>query len=61
LRLLVDTDHPDAVRGSLQAVNEGQEPLSFSDEAALVALLKRLATQQMQPGIIIKEQKEKKQ
>ncbi|HNT24523.1 MAG TPA: hypothetical protein PKM21_09165 [Anaerolineales bacterium] len=46
LRLLVDSDHPDAVRGALQAANEAGEPLPFRDASALLLLLKRLAAEQ---------------
>jgi len=46
LRLLFDTDHPEAVRGTLQAARQGQERQSFRSEAELWALLKRLAEEQ---------------
>lgn len=42
LRLLIDTDHPEAIRGTLQAVDKGKEPVPFRDESMLLALLKNL-------------------
>jgi len=42
LRLLVDPAEPDALRGALQPVPEG-EAQPFADEQALLALLRRLA------------------
>jgi hypothetical protein len=46
LRLFIDTEAPEEVRGALQALNEKEEPIPFRHEAALVALLKRLAMEQ---------------
>lgn len=43
LRLLVDPAEPDALRGALQPVPEG-EAQPFADEAALLALLRQYIT-----------------
>ncbi len=47
LRLLIDPDEPEALRGSLQPVPEGEAQL-FADEGALLAALRKavLAAQQ---------------
>lgn len=46
LRLMIDSDYPGALCGALQAANVAQEPQPFRDEAALLALLKRLVVEQ---------------
>lgn len=40
LRLLVDPAEPDALRGALQPMPEG-EPMPFADEQRLLALLRQ--------------------
>jgi len=43
LRLLVNSAEPEALRGDLRPMPEG-EPMPFADEQALLALLRRLAS-----------------
>ncbi len=43
LRLLVDSDEPQALRGTLHVVASGEEA-PFTDAAALLALLRRMAS-----------------
>lgn len=47
LRLLIDSDHPNALRGALQTAEEPAPALPFHDEAALLALLQRLVAEQL--------------
>lgn len=49
LRLLVDSEDPTALRGALQPVPEG-EAQPFSDEVALLALLRRLTGETAEPS-----------
>jgi len=49
LRLLVDPAEPDALRGALQPVPEG-EAQSFADEQGLLALLHRLTGETAEPS-----------
>ncbi len=58
LRLLVDTDHPEVIRGALQAMNEAQGTLTFQDEAALVSLLKRLVIERLSVNSTLMEKEE---
>ena len=58
LRLLIDSDHPEAVCGALQTLNEGEDPMPFRHEMALVALLKRLAVEQLASNSVVIEKKE---
>lgn len=41
LRLLADSAEPEALRGDLRPLPEGQ-PMPFADEQALLALLRRM-------------------
>jgi len=50
LRLLVDPAEPDALRGALQPVPEG-EAQPFADEQALLALLRRLTGRRQSPPL----------
>lgn len=45
LQILVDSDHLDDMRGSIQCINEEQEPLIFHSEAELFDQLKRLVAE----------------
>ena len=45
LRLLIDPAEPDALRGALRPMPEG-EPCPFTDGQALLACLRQLARQQ---------------
>ncbi len=47
LRLLVDTEHPQAMCGTLQAMHAKEAPSSFRNETDLIALVKRLSTEQL--------------
>lgn len=47
LRLLVDEDDPQALRGALRAVSQGQE-YPFADERAFLDLLYRM----IQPSVV---------
>jgi len=49
LRLLVNSSEPDALRGALQPVPEG-EAQSFADEQGLLALLRRLTGETAEPS-----------
>lgn len=49
LRLLVDPAEPQALRGALQPVPEG-EARPFADEQALLALLRRLTGEMEEPS-----------
>jgi hypothetical protein len=42
LRLMVDSDHPEVLRGSLQTLNAERSQWSFHDETELLQLLKQL-------------------
>jgi len=42
LRLMVDSDHPEVLRGSLQTLNAEKSQWSFHDETELLQLLKQL-------------------
>jgi len=42
LRLMVDSDHPEVLRGSLQTLHAQEEQCNFRDEAELLQLLKAL-------------------
>jgi len=42
LRLMVDSDHPEVLRGSLQILNAERSQWSFHDETELLQLLKQL-------------------
>mgnify|MGYP000048468584 CR=1 FL=1 len=44
LRLLVNSAEPEALRGDLRPMPEG-EPMPFADEQALLALLRRLVVE----------------
>lgn len=52
LRLLVDPDEPDVLRGALQPMPEG-EPQPFTDEAGLLALLHRYAAALAALGAVV--------
>lgn len=58
LRLLLDSETPQVLRGSLQRVSESQT-LPFSDEQALLALLHRMAHVQPEPEHPVEEETEK--
>jgi hypothetical protein len=58
LRLLVDTDHPDVVCGALHILRDGEKPIPFRHEVALIALLKHLASEQMASNYGSLEKKE---
>ncbi len=47
LRLLVDTDHPDAVCGSLQAISGEESLYTFRNEVELSTLVKRLIAERL--------------
>jgi hypothetical protein len=47
LRLLIDSDNPSLLRGSLHPMEEQADPLPFQDETALLTHLKRLAADPM--------------
>ncbi len=52
LQILVDSDHLDDMRGSIQCVNEEEEPLIFHSEAELFDQLTRLiAEKRKAPGM----------
>jgi hypothetical protein len=42
LRMMVDSDHPSLLRGSLQALHAQREQWNFRDEVELLQLLKHL-------------------
>ena len=50
LRLLVDTDQPDTLHGSLRCVSDDAEQ-SFMDEAMLIAVLRRWMNRSATPSI----------
>ncbi len=47
LRILVDSNTPLLLHGSLQAVDEKEEAQHFSGEAALLALLRKIPAAQV--------------
>ncbi len=49
LRLLVNSAEPEALRGDLRPMPEG-EPIPFADEQALLALLRRLTGETAKPS-----------
>ena len=49
LRLLIDSTEPEALRGDLRPMPEG-EPIPFADEQALLALLRRLTGETAEPS-----------
>jgi hypothetical protein len=59
LRLLIDSDHPEAVCGALEVLHEGEKPMPFRHEAALVALLKHLIVGHLASNSAVIEKKEK--
>jgi hypothetical protein len=58
LRLLIDTEHPEALCGALQILQDAEEPIPFRHEVALIALLKHLAREQMASNSVALEKKE---
>jgi hypothetical protein len=50
LRLLVDTDQPEALHGVLRCVSDDTEQ-AFADETALVDLLRHWVNRSAQPSI----------
>ncbi len=50
LRLLVDADQPDTLHGSLRCVNDDTEQ-TFTDEAMLIAVLRRWVNRPATPSI----------
>ena len=48
LRLLVDTDQPDAMRGALQGLGKQEPPLSFDDPEHLLHQINYLTTEQLE-------------
>ncbi|HOD05657.1 MAG TPA: hypothetical protein PKH92_11500 [Anaerolineaceae bacterium] len=47
LRLFVDTDQPDAVRGALQGLGSSEPPLPFDNPAHLLYQINYLTTEQL--------------
>jgi len=58
LRLLIDSEHPETVCGALDILREGENPIPFQHEAALIALLKRLAVEQSVSHLVVNESQE---
>ena len=52
LRLLVDADRPDTLRGSLRSVSDDAEQ-SFTDDAMLIDLLHRWLNRSAPPSITV--------
>jgi hypothetical protein len=46
LRLYIDSDHPEALRGAFRLADESETTFPFRDAPGLLILLKRLAADQ---------------
>jgi len=47
LRLFVDTDQPDAVRGALQGLGSPEQPLNFDNATSLLHQINHLTAEQL--------------